>query len=43
MLYDTVFKKLSTLADDILVLPAHYADIQEMNENGIVGTVGRYS
>lgn len=39
MLYDTVFKKLSTLADDILVLPAHYADIQEMNENGIVGAL----
>ena len=39
MLYDTVFEKLSTLADDILVLPAHYADIQEMNENGIVGAL----
>lgn len=39
MLYDTVFEKLSSLADDILVLPAHYADIQEMNENGIVGAL----
>lgn len=39
MLYDTVFQKLSNLADDILVLPAHYADIQEMNENGIVGAL----
>ncbi|MED4600063.1 MBL fold metallo-hydrolase [Paenibacillus validus] len=36
-LYDTVFNKLSDLPDDCLVLPAHYADIQEINDNGIVG------
>ncbi|MFC0214412.1 MBL fold metallo-hydrolase [Paenibacillus chartarius] len=36
-LYDTVFGKLNDLADDVLVLPAHYADIREMNERGIVG------
>ncbi|UUZ97581.1 MBL fold metallo-hydrolase [Paenibacillus sp. P25] len=36
-LYETVFNKLNPLSDDVLVLPAHYADIQEMNENGVVG------
>lgn len=36
-LYDTVFNKLSNLPDDYLVLPAHYTDIQEINDNGIVG------
>ncbi|MBH8598624.1 MULTISPECIES: MBL fold metallo-hydrolase [unclassified Thermoactinomyces] len=36
-LYETVFKKIALLSDDIIVLPAHYADIQEINENGYVG------
>ncbi|MGG1552328.1 MBL fold metallo-hydrolase [Paenibacillus ferrarius] len=36
-LYDTVFHKVSQLSDDVLVLPAHYADIKEINDNGIVG------
>ncbi len=36
-LYDTVFKKIADLPDDVLVLPAHYADIKEINENGYVG------
>lgn len=36
-LYDTVFNKLHKLPVDCLVLPAHYADIQEINDNGIVG------
>ncbi|TMV46424.1 MBL fold metallo-hydrolase [Paenibacillus mesophilus] len=36
-LYDTVFHKVSRLLDDVLVLPAHYADISEMNADGIVG------
>lgn len=36
-LYDTVFHKLNDLPDHCLVLPAHYADIQEMNEQGVVG------
>ena len=36
-LYHTVFYKLKHLPDDCLVLPAHYADIQEINEQGIVG------
>ncbi len=38
-LYDTVFKKLSELADDIIVLPAHYADIREINDQGIVSAM----
>ncbi|WP_262421917.1 MBL fold metallo-hydrolase [Bacillus aquiflavi] len=35
-LYDTIFNKIADLADDVLVLPAHFADIQEINEQGIV-------
>ena len=38
-LYNTIFHKIKNLADDVLVLPAHYADIQEINENGIVGAI----
>ena len=37
MLYDTVFNQLNDLADDVLVLPAHFADLSEINEQGIVG------
>ncbi|MRG27224.1 MBL fold metallo-hydrolase [Laceyella tengchongensis] len=36
-LYETVFKKIALLPEDIIVLPAHYADIQEINEKGFVG------
>ena len=36
-LYDTVFYKLKDLPDDCLVLPAHYTDFREMDDNGIVG------
>ena len=36
-LYDTVFYRLNDLPDNCFVLPAHYADIQEMNEHGVVG------
>ncbi|GAB2693402.1 MBL fold metallo-hydrolase [Paenibacillus thermoaerophilus] len=36
-LYDTVFNKLNGIPDDCLVLPAHYADINEIGDNGIVG------
>jgi glyoxylase-like metal-dependent hydrolase (beta-lactamase superfamily II) len=36
-LYDTVFTHIASLSDDILVLPTHYADIKEINEEGIVG------
>lgn len=38
-LYDTVFQKVSNLSDDILVLPTHFADIKEINENGFVGAL----
>ncbi|MBO8170834.1 MAG: MBL fold metallo-hydrolase [Bacillaceae bacterium] len=37
-LYNTVFEKIAEIADDVLVLPAHFADIKsEMADNGIVG------
>ncbi|MEZ2657811.1 MBL fold metallo-hydrolase [Aneurinibacillus aneurinilyticus] len=36
-LYDTVFRKIANLSDDTLVLPTHYADIKEINEQGVVG------
>ncbi|MCX7569373.1 MBL fold metallo-hydrolase [Tumebacillus sp. DT12] len=36
-LYDTVFKTVAALSDDVLVLPTHFADIKEINENGYVG------
>lgn len=38
-LYDTVYHKVSMLSDDVLVLPAHYADIAEIGDNGIVGAL----
>jgi len=36
-LYDTLFRRINTLPDDVFVLPAHYSDISEMNGDGIVG------
>nr|MBO2470245.1 hypothetical protein [Bacillota bacterium] len=39
MLYDTVFKTIANLPDDVYVLPAHYADVQEINDRGIVGAL----
>lgn len=36
-LYHTVFVTLKDLPDDCLVLPGHYSDIREMNDQGIVG------
>ncbi|MBD3917405.1 MBL fold metallo-hydrolase [Paenibacillus sp. PR3] len=38
-LYDTVFNKLKDLPDDCLILPGHYADIQEIGDDGIVGAL----
>lgn len=35
-LYDTVFQTIAKMPDDILVLPSHYADIDEINEQGVV-------
>lgn len=37
-LYETVYSKVSQIADDVIVLPTHYADLeQEMNASGYVG------
>lgn len=36
MLHETVYSTLKKLPDDTWILPAHYADIREMNEEGIV-------
>lgn len=36
-LYETVFQTIATLKDDVLVLPTHFADIQEINSGGYVG------
>ncbi|MGZ4031126.1 MAG: MBL fold metallo-hydrolase, partial [Tumebacillaceae bacterium] len=36
-LYDTVFTTIAALADEIMVLPAHYAGVEEINERGFVG------
>lgn len=35
-LYDTVFQTISKMPADILVLPSHYADIEEINSQGVV-------
>ncbi|MCQ6276338.1 MBL fold metallo-hydrolase [Bacillus sp. V3B] len=37
-LYNTVFNKVSEIADDVIVLPAHYANFdEEMNAEGYIG------
>lgn len=37
-LYDTVYEKVAAIADDVIVLPGHYASLDdEMNEKGFVG------
>lgn len=37
-LYDTVYEKVATIADDVIVLPAHYANLDdEMNKDGYIG------
>ncbi|BAU28073.1 glyoxylase-like metal-dependent hydrolase (beta-lactamase superfamily II) [Aneurinibacillus soli] len=36
-LYDTVFTHIENMNDDTLVLPTHYTDLREVNEQGIVG------
>ncbi|MBL0385612.1 MBL fold metallo-hydrolase [Tumebacillus sp. ITR2] len=36
-LYDTVFTKVANLSDETVVLPTHFADIKEINDNGYVG------
>jgi glyoxylase-like metal-dependent hydrolase (beta-lactamase superfamily II)/rhodanese-related sulfurtransferase len=36
MLFATLTERLAPLGDEVLVLPAHYAGVQEIGENGIV-------
>ncbi|EST54519.1 hypothetical protein T458_14690 [Brevibacillus panacihumi W25] len=37
-LYDTVYEKIAAMADDVIVLPGHYAELdREVNEAGYVG------
>ena len=37
-LYDTVYNQVAEIADDVIVLPAHYADFDgEMNRDGYIG------
>jgi len=36
MLFTTLTERLAPLGDDVLVLPAHYAHVDEIGENGIV-------
>jgi glyoxylase-like metal-dependent hydrolase (beta-lactamase superfamily II) len=42
-LYDTVYEKVAAIADDVMVLPGHYASLDdELNEKGFIGdTLGR--
>ena len=35
-LYETLYRRYKELAGDLLVLPAHYAEVSEMNEDGSV-------
>ena len=35
-LYETLYSRYKKLADDLLVLPAHYADVSELNVDGSV-------
>lgn len=37
-LYNTVYSKVSDIADDVIVLPGHYADLDdELNKDGYIG------
>jgi glyoxylase-like metal-dependent hydrolase (beta-lactamase superfamily II)/rhodanese-related sulfurtransferase len=36
MLYNTLFRKLNSLGDDIIILPSHADSIKEQDESGIV-------
>jgi len=39
-LYNTVYEKIAQIADDVIVLPAHYADFsKEINEEGYIGSM----
>jgi glyoxylase-like metal-dependent hydrolase (beta-lactamase superfamily II) len=36
-LYETVIHRLSGLSDDVVILPGHFSDIAELNQEGYVG------
>jgi glyoxylase-like metal-dependent hydrolase (beta-lactamase superfamily II)/rhodanese-related sulfurtransferase len=38
LLYHTLFDRIARLSDDVLILPAHYSDVTEMQATGIVAT-----
>jgi glyoxylase-like metal-dependent hydrolase (beta-lactamase superfamily II) len=38
LLYHTLFDRIARLSDDVLILPAHYAAVTEMRQDGIVAT-----
>jgi len=38
-LFNTVLRTQKSLEDDVLILPAHYADVQAVNAGGVVGAV----
>jgi glyoxylase-like metal-dependent hydrolase (beta-lactamase superfamily II)/rhodanese-related sulfurtransferase len=41
LLYRTLFERMAGLPDEVLILPAHYAGMGEMRQDGVVGiTVG---
>ena len=42
-LYETVYEKIATIADEVVVLPGHYANLdEEINDNGYIGeTLGK--
>lgn len=37
MMFDTVIRTIAKLPDDLVILPGHYGDVQEMNKAGYVG------
>jgi glyoxylase-like metal-dependent hydrolase (beta-lactamase superfamily II) len=38
LLYHTLFDRIARLPDDVLILPAHYSDVTDMRQDGIVAT-----
>lgn len=37
MMYETVTQKIANFSDELIILPGHYADVQEINDLGFVG------
>jgi len=38
LLYHTLFERMATLPEEVIILPAHYASVGEMRRDGIIGT-----